>query len=149
MVTTLGRCDYTDRRENVLPFGTNLGRLHRCDGGGYYATTGLYIERDGTNHDEDINLATKNALLNVIDHPVHKRGFTRMQAYVIASVGVDVTVYGFAGVPNSIVSAILPDDIFVRPLPPATGCPTAAITPCDSAWNLDPFDICEINQLAR
>ena len=49
----------------------------------------------------------------MIDHLVHERGFTRMQAYVIASVGVDVTVDGIAAVPNTVVSAILPDDIFV------------------------------------
>ena len=56
---------------------------------------------------ENINLATKNALLNVIDHLVHERGFTRLQAYVIASVGVDVTVDGIAAVPNTVVSAVL------------------------------------------
>ena len=87
---------------------------HALDRGGYYATTGLCIERDGTNRAEDINLATKNALLNMIDHLVHERGFTRIQAYVIASVGVDVTVDGIAAVPNTVVSAILPDDIFAR-----------------------------------
>ena len=86
---------------------------HALDRGGYYATTGLCIERDGTNRAEDINLATKNALLNMIDHLVHERGFSRIQAYVIASVGVDVTVDGIAAVPNTVVSAILPDDIFV------------------------------------
>ena len=86
---------------------------HALDRGGYYATTGLCIESDGTNRAEDINLSTKNALLNMIDHLVHERGFTRIQAYVIASVGVDVTVDGIAAVPNTVVSAILPDDIFV------------------------------------
>jgi formamidase len=86
---------------------------HASSRGGYYATTGLCIERDGTNRAEDINLATKNALLNVIDHLVQERGFTRIQAYVIASVGVDVTVDGIAAVPNVVVSAILPNDIFI------------------------------------
>ena len=86
---------------------------HALDRGGYYATTGLCIESDGTNRAEDINLATKNVLLNMIDHLVHERGFSRIQAYVIASVGVDVTVDGIAAVPNTVVSAILPDDIFV------------------------------------
>ena len=80
---------------------------------GYCATTGLCIERGGINRAEDINLVTKSALLNVIDHLVHERGFTRMQAYVIASVGGDVTIDGIAAVPNTVVSAILPDDIFI------------------------------------
>ena len=86
---------------------------HASSRGGYYATTGLCIERDGTNRAEDINLATRNALLNVIDHLVQERGFSRMQAYVIASVGVDVTIDGIAAVPNTVVSAILPNDIFI------------------------------------
>ena len=86
---------------------------HASSRGGYYATTGLCIEQNGTNRAEDINLATKNALLNMIDYLVGERGFTRMQAYVIASVGVDVTIDGIAAVPNTVVSAILPDDIFV------------------------------------
>ncbi len=94
-------------RSDAAPVGHASGR------GGYYATTGLCIERDGANRAEDINLATRHALLNVIDHLVHERGFTHMQAYVIASVGVDVTVDGIAAVPNTVVSAILPDDIFV------------------------------------
>ena len=94
-------------RSGATPVG------HALERGGYYATTGLCIESDGTNRAEDINLATKNALLNIIDHLVHERGFTRMQAYVIASVGVDVTVDGIAAVPNTVISAILPDDIFV------------------------------------
>ncbi len=94
-------------RSDTAPVG------HALDRGGYYATTGLCIEGDGTNHAEDINLATRNALLNIIDHLVHERGFSRIQAYVIASVGVDVTVDGIAAVPNTVVSAILPDDIFV------------------------------------
>ena len=37
---------------------------------GYCATTGLCIERGGINRAEDINLVTKSALLNVIDHLV-------------------------------------------------------------------------------
>ena len=36
-----------------------------------------------------------------------------MQAYVIASVGGDVTIDDIAAVPNTVVSAILPDDIFI------------------------------------
>ena len=97
--------------DDLLRLDLNAG--HALDRGGYYAATGLCIERDGTNRAEDINLATRNALLNVIDHLVCERGSSRMQAYVIASVGVDVTVDGIAAVPNTVVPAILPDDIFV------------------------------------
>ena len=93
------------------PPGDTAPVRHALDRGGYCATTELCIESDGTNRAEDINLATKNALLNMIDHLVHERGFTRIQAYVIAS--VDVTMDGIAAVPNIVVSAILPDDIFV------------------------------------
>ena len=101
------------RIATATPPGDTAPVRHALDRGGYYATTELCIESDGTNRAEDINLATKNALLNMIDHLVHERGFSRIQAYVIASVGVDVTVDGIAAVPNTVVSAILPDDIFI------------------------------------
>jgi hypothetical protein len=34
----------------------------------FYATTGISVTRDGVNHSEDVTLAARNALLNMIDH---------------------------------------------------------------------------------
>jgi formamidase len=80
---------------------------------GYYATTGLCIRGDGTNEAEDATLAARNAYLAMIDYLVHERGFDRQQAYSICSVAVDLSISELVDVPNVLVSAFLPLDIFV------------------------------------
>ena len=42
-----------------------------------------------------------------------ERGWTREQAYVICSVAVDLKISNVVDVPNFVVSAILPEHIFV------------------------------------
>lgn len=79
----------------------------------FFATTGQSYTRDGVNHSEDATLAARNALLNMIDHLVAERGFTRQQAYAICSVAVDLKISELVDVPNFVVSAFLPLDIFV------------------------------------
>ncbi len=54
----------------------------------------------------------------MIDHIVETYGYTREQAYVIASVAVDLRIGQVVDAPNVGVSAILPLDIFER-APPA------------------------------
>jgi formamidase len=78
----------------------------------FHATTGLSVTRDGDNHPEDLTLAARNALLNMIDHLGHHGGWTRQQAYAICSVAVDLKVSELVDVPNFVVSAFLPLDIF-------------------------------------
>ena len=78
----------------------------------FYATTGISVTKDGENHAEDITLAARNALLNMIDH-LTERGWTRQQAYTICSVAVDLKISALVDVPNMLVSAFLPEDIFV------------------------------------
>jgi len=79
----------------------------------FYATTGIPVSRDGMrNESEDLSMAAKNALLNMIDHLVDTRGLTRQQAYCLTSVAVDLKVSQVVDVPNLIVSAFLPLDIF-------------------------------------
>lgn len=79
----------------------------------FFATTGQSYTRDGVAHSEDTTLAARNALLNMIDHLVSERGYTRQQAYAICSVAVDLKVSELVDVPNFVVSAFLPLDIFV------------------------------------
>ena len=79
----------------------------------FFATTGQSYTRDGIAHSEDATLAARNALLNMIDHLVGERGYTRQQAYAICSVAVDLKVSELVDVPNFVVSAFLPLDIFV------------------------------------
>jgi formamidase len=78
----------------------------------FFATTGQSYTRDGVNHSEDATLAARNAVLNMIDHLMEERGFTRQQAYAICSVAVDLKISELVDVPNFVVSAFLPLDIF-------------------------------------
>jgi len=80
----------------------------------FFATTGQCVSREGVAHSEDATLAAKNALLNMIDHLIVERGFTKEQAYAICSVAVDLKISELVDVPNFIVSAFLPLDIFVE-----------------------------------
>jgi formamidase len=77
----------------------------------FYATTGISVTRDGVNNSEDITLAARNALLNMIDH-LGERGWTRQQAYAICSVAVDLKISQLVDAPNMLVSAFLPEGIF-------------------------------------
>src|SRR5215471_8685307 len=77
----------------------------------YVATTGMPITEDGENRPGDLSLAARNALLAMIDE-LQERGFSRQQAYALCSVAVDLKVSQVVDVPNVLVSAFLPLDIF-------------------------------------
>lgn len=79
----------------------------------FYATTGISVTRDGVDQSEDVSLATRNALLNMIDH-LEERGWSRQQGYTICSVAVDLKISQLVDVPNMLVSAFLPEDIFTQ-----------------------------------
>jgi formamidase len=78
----------------------------------FFATTGIGVHKDGTNESEDLSLSARNALLNMIEH-LETRGFDRQQAYALCSVAVDLRVSQVVDVPNLLVSALLPLDIFM------------------------------------
>ena len=78
----------------------------------FFATTGMPITHDDRNESEDVTLAAKDALLNMIDHLVAERGYSREQAYALTSVAVDLRISELVDVPNVVVSAFLPLDIF-------------------------------------
>ena len=59
----------------------------------------------------NLTLACRNALLNMLDL-LQERGWSREQAYIICSVAVDLRVSNVVDVPNYVVSALLPEDIF-------------------------------------
>ena len=65
------------------------------------------------NLSEDLTLATRDALLRIIDWMVANKGLTREQAYAVAAAAVDLRIGQLVDVPNCIVSAVLPLDIFV------------------------------------
>jgi formamidase len=78
----------------------------------YYATTGLSMRGEEIQESEDATLAARNALPAMIDYLQH-RGFNRQQAYAISSVAVDLRVSEVVDVPNFVVTAFVPLDIFV------------------------------------
>ncbi len=98
----------------------------------FYAVTGFPIKEKGevpreiaylasakvadlANLSNDINLAARNALAAMIDHIVATYGYDRLDAYVIASIAVDLRIGQLVDTPNVGVTAILPLDIFENP----------------------------------
>ena len=75
------------------------------------ATMGMPVDDQGVNQGENLTLACRNALLNMIAL-LQERGYTREQSYCICSVAVDLRVSNVVDVPNYVVSALLPEEIF-------------------------------------
>ena len=69
---------------------------------------------DLENLSEDLALAARHALLAMIDHIVRTRGLSPEQAYILASVAVDLRVGQVVDVPNYVVTAVLSNDVFVE-----------------------------------
>lgn len=95
----------------------------------FYATTGIPIKKAGeippyhtylnsevleplSNLSEDLTLAARNALIDMVDYLVDNHELTREQAYVVASVAADLRIGQLVDVPNYLVSAIIPLTIF-------------------------------------
>ena len=73
--------------------------------------TGANIE-NLSNLSEDLTIAARHALLQMIDYLTDEHGLTRVQAYVLCSVAVDLRVGQVVDVPNYVVSATLNLDVF-------------------------------------
>ena len=98
----------------------------------FYATTGFPLKAAGEvppdmrylgaserigalrNLSKDVSLAARNALLEMIDYITATYGLTREQAYVVASVAVDLRIGQLVDAPNVGVTALLPLDIFTE-----------------------------------
>ena len=95
----------------------------------FYATTGFPLKAEGEvppdmeylesasvaaleNLSKDISLAARNALLDMIDYISEAYDLTPQQAYVVASVAVDLRIGQLVDAPNVGVTALLPLDIF-------------------------------------
>eukprot|EP00871_Galdieria_phlegrea_P005723 jgi/Galph1/638/GphlegSOOS_G5431.1 len=95
--------------ESFLENGRCLSASH----GSFYATTGICVDHSAdTNHSEDLTLATRNALWNMINYLHRTYGYSTLQAYCLCSVAVDFHVSQLPDIPNVLVSAILPLHIF-------------------------------------
>ena len=77
----------------------------------FVAAMGMPIRDDGVNDGENLTLACRNALLNMIDL-LQERGWSPEQAYVLCSVAADLRISNVVDVPNYVVSALIPEGIF-------------------------------------
>jgi formamidase len=78
----------------------------------YFATTGIPLDDDGRNADRDLNLATRRALIELLDWLTATRGLSREAAYVLMSVAAELRISEVVDAPNALVSAALPLDVF-------------------------------------
>ena len=78
----------------------------------FYATTGTCLKGNGENLSEDLTLATRNALLHMIDYIGDRCGYSPENALALASVAVNLRISQIVDVPNLTVSAFLPLEIF-------------------------------------
>jgi acetamidase/formamidase len=65
-----------------------------------------------TAHGPDLFASAQQAVRYMIDHLVRERGLSREEAYIVASVAVDLKISEIVDAPNWIVSAFLPENIF-------------------------------------
>jgi formamidase len=77
----------------------------------FLGVMGMPINAAGEIESENLTLACRNAVLNMIEL-LQERGFSREQAYVICSVAVDLRISNVVDVPNYVVSALLSEAIF-------------------------------------
>ena len=106
-------------------------QLKRIAPNKFYATVGYPLKPKGvvppthayldgtkigplTNLSEDVTLAARDALLQMVDWLNKTKGLTREQAYVLSSVAVDLRIGNLVDTPNFAVSAILDLGVFDR-----------------------------------
>ena len=87
-------------------------------GAGEVPPTHTYLDAedlpDLTNLSEDLTLAARDALLKMIAYIERTYGLTSEQAYILASVAVDLRVGQVVDVPNYVVTAVLNEDVFAE-----------------------------------
>ena len=67
-----------------------------------------------SNLSEDLTLAARDALIKMIAYIQRQHGLDREQAYILASVAVDLRIGQAVDVPNLIVTAVLNEDVFAE-----------------------------------
>ena len=82
----------------TAPLGARTGR------GPHFVTTA---------HGPDLFASAQQAVRYMIEHLVTERGLSREEAYIVASVAVDLKISEIVDAPNWIVSAFLPESIFL------------------------------------
>ncbi len=80
-----------------------------------FATTGISLDDDGRNESMDLELATRRAIVEMIGWLGAEHDLSREAAYVLVSAAVDLRLSEIVDVPNPLVSAVVPLDIFTEP----------------------------------
>jgi acetamidase/formamidase len=93
-----------ERRLREPQFRTRGPLGARTNTGPHFATTA---------HGPDLFKASQQAIRYMIEHLVQERGLSREEAYVLCSVAVDLKISEIVDAPNWILSAFLPESIFV------------------------------------
>ncbi len=105
------------------------GQLKYIAPANFYATVGFPLKASGEippthsyidgeriasleNLSEDLSLAARVALIEMIEYIQREHGLNREQAYILSSVAVDLVVGQVVDVPNYTVSAVLDLDVF-------------------------------------
>ena len=78
---------------------------------GYFATTALSVSDDAVSF-MDASVAARNAVSMMVDHIMHEYGFSRDQAYILASVAGDLRISSIVNWPHAQVSMFMPRMIF-------------------------------------
>ena len=79
-----------------------------------FATTGVPLRDDGSNAYLDTTLASRRALIELIGWLGAEHGLTPEQAIALCSVAAELRISQIVDLPNALVSAALPLDVFER-----------------------------------
>jgi formamidase len=95
-------------------FHATVGYPFKPKGQNYVELDYLKLEKlkELTNLSEDLTLAARHALIQMIDYLVKEKGLTSEQAYILCSVAVDLHIAQVVDVPNISVVAILDENVF-------------------------------------
>ena len=92
-----------DFKTHYPQFHVPAGQVASTEQSSYHVCTGI---------GPDLFEATKDATRAIVEHMVTQRGRDREEAYAIASVACDLRIHEVVDVPNWVVGAFLPEDIF-------------------------------------
>ena len=116
-------------RNMDMPATVGRDQIRKIEPSRFYQTIGIPIKARGEvppphaylssekiqnleNLSEDLVLAARHALLQMIDYLTSTHGLTREQAYILCSVAVDLRIGQVVDVPNYVVTAVLDLEVF-------------------------------------
>ena len=80
-----------------------------------FSTTGIPLNEEGRNESMSFEIATRRALLEMISWLETEHNLSPESAYILISTAVDLRLSEIVDIPNPLVSAVIPLDIFETP----------------------------------